>query len=306
MPPALDFPESITPEARIRMSMFRPQLSLPRGEEIRSGFEGLEIPELPETMFAPRYQLSPTFASRVAPAVESSLAELENMAIEPKTFDRAPAVVRSAEEAELPPRGVGYLEGLGKDDGEDDEEDDDGLWNDEIQRYMKQKINRTIPVVASDQLENLLYQVRPNQKNFAFVMNTAPSTSNGSGEDGNELGHWTSVYVDNEDDFPAIEYYDSLAEGLPPPHVMRGLKRIAKVMNPESMFKLKINNLKLQSDDSPDCGWFCMRFLERRLGGDSFSEASMYDEYMKRIKPEMEKNGENMIEKYKQTFKSYL
>jgi hypothetical protein len=196
------------------------------------------------------------------------------------------------------------LEGFGKLSLK--ERDGDGLWNDEIENLLKKKIRKPVPVVASDMLKTLYSEIRPDQKNFAFVMNTAPSTSDGSGEGDNEQGHWVSIYIDNEDDYPSIEYYDSLAEGLPKPHVIKHLKNIASVMNPETMFKLKVNNLKLQSDDSPDCGWFAMRFLERRLGGDSFSEASMYDKYMEKIRPKLEKDGGKDIEKYKQSFRSYL
>lgn len=183
---------------------------------------------------------------------------------------------------------------------------EDGLWNDEIEKMLAKSVRKDVPVVASDMVKTLYPEVRPNQKNFGFIMNTAPSSSDGSGEGDNEQGHWVSVFIDNEDDFPSIEYYDSLAEGNPKPHVLKHLKNIARIMNPETMFKLKVNNLKLQSDDSPDCGWFAMRFLERRLGGDSFSEASMYDKYMEKIRPSHEEHGDRDIEKYKQSFRSFL
>lgn len=195
------------------------------------------------------------------------------------------------------------LFGLGKLSIKDKE---DGLWNDEIEKMLAKRVRKDVPVVASDMVKTLYPEVRANQKNFGFIMNTAPSSSDGSGEGDNEQGHWVSVFIDNEDDFPSIEYYDSLAEGNPKPHVLKHLKNIARIMNPETMFKLKVNNLKLQSDESPDCGWFAMRFLERRLGGDSFSEASMYDKYMEKIRPSHEEHGDRDIEKYKQSFRSFL
>jgi Ulp1 family protease len=139
-------------------------------------------------------------------------------------------------------------------------------------------------------------------KRFGFVINRADSSSNGTGKDGNELGHWKSVYVSNEDDFPSIEYYDSLAESTPSKPMIDKLRQIAQKMNPEKYFKLKVNNLKVQPDNNNDCGYYAIKFLEDRHDGVPFEEATMYKQFIDKYGGDYSKEGIKEIK----NFKSYL
>jgi hypothetical protein len=47
-------------------------------------------------------------------------------------------------------------------------------------------------------------------RSFAAVINTNPSQSDGTGQDGFQVGHWRAIFVDNRDDYPSIEYFDPL------------------------------------------------------------------------------------------------
>lgn len=166
---------------------------------------------------------------------------------------------------------------------------DDGLWNDEIEKILKLKIKDTVPVVAIDQVKNLIPFVNNQTKRFGFIMNTADSSSDGSGEDGGKLGHWVSTYINNEDDFPSIEYFDSFGDD-PKESTIQSLKQMARRINPEKYFKVKINKLKLQPDSSPHCGHYAIKFLEDRFDGKTFSEASGYDAYIEKFKPDFSKD----------------
>jgi len=185
--------------------------------------------------------------------------------------------------------------GMGLKDGE-------GLWNDEIENILKKNIKDTIPVIAIDQIDNLEKVVEPGLKRFGFVVNTAKSSSDGTGENGNSLGHWIGVYINNEDDYPSIEWYDSLALGNPKPTVLSSLKKIARKINPEYYFKLKVNNLQTQPDNSPHCGYHAIKFLDDRYNAISFEEASGYSDFIDKFKPDF---SELEKEKIKE-FKSYL
>ena len=109
--------------------------------------------------------------------------------------------------------------------------DGDGLFNDEIEKIAKKRIKDYVPVIASDQLNELPKFVGRGDKRFGFVVNTNPSTSDGSGHDNFPPGHWTAVYINNEDDYPSIEYFDPLAQGKMPEDLIKMCRRIAVKMN---------------------------------------------------------------------------
>jgi hypothetical protein len=171
-----------------------------------------------------------------------------------------------------------------------------GLFNDELERLLYYKTNKVVPVIASDELESLLKYVDAGQKYFAAVINSNPSTSDGSGEDGHPPGHWRAIFIDNRDDFPSAEYFDSLAEP-PEKAVTKIMKRICEIMNPELMFLYKQNMVKLQNDTSSNCGQFCLKFIDDRVNGVPWVKATGFEDVV-----DMSKKGEKMIEKYK----SYL
>lgn len=189
-------------------------------------------------------------------------------------------------------------------------EGDDGLYNDQIETIMKKRIKNFVAVVASDKVEDLLEHVQKGDKFFASVINTEPSSSSGR--------HWRCIVIDNRDDFPSAEYFDPLAETErgPEKSLISVMRKISKRMNPEKYFKFKYNMLRRQNYNKSNCGYHVMKFIEDRFNGIPFSEASGYDDYMKKQKGtgyepiDDSMDGEGDLQGYenkiKKQFKSYL
>jgi len=196
--------------------------------------------------------------------------------------------------ASAPVEGKGYVE-------------EDGLYNTDISRVVKKRIRDFIPVIPADKTNELLKYVKQGDDRFGFIINTADSTSDGSGENGNSLGHWTACYVNNEDDYQSIEYFDPLC-GEVPKAVEDIMKKIAFKMNPEKMFKYKFNMIQQQPDNSPDCGWFSIKFLEDRYNSVPFAEASGYESFIKEKHrcADNSEEGNDEIKKYIKKYKVYL
>jgi hypothetical protein len=186
--------------------------------------------------------------------------------------------------------------------------DGDGLYNDEIEKIVKKRIKNYVPVIASDEIDELPRYVARGDKRFGFVINTNPSTSDGSGNDGYRTGHWRSVYINNEDDYPTIEYFDPLAEGKMPPELIQMTRKIAMKMNPSMMFKYKQNMLRRQSKMTSNCGHHSIKFLDDRYNGVPWSEATGYDSYMAQHSsaPDDSADGEKDIIKTIKKYESYI
>jgi|688.fasta_scaffold55783_5 hypothetical protein len=186
--------------------------------------------------------------------------------------------------------------------------DGDGLYNDEIEKVVKKRIKNYVPVIASDEIDELPRYVARGDKRFGFVINTNPSTSDGSGNDGYRTGHWRAVYINNEDDYPSVEYFDPLSEGKMPPELINMTRRIAMKMNPSMMFKYKQNMLRRQSKMTSNCGWHSVKFLDDRYNGVPWSEATGYDDYMAQHSsaPDDSHDGEKDISKYIKKYESYI
>jgi hypothetical protein len=193
--------------------------------------------------------------------------------------------------------------GAGEDNG------DDGLYNDQIEKIMKKRIRNFVPVVASDKVNDLLQYVNKGDKFFSAVINTEPSESFGR--------HWRCIVIDNRDDYPSAEYFDSLAENAKPDDALLSvMRKICKRMNPEKYFKFKYNMLRRQSFNTSNCSYHVMKFIEDRHNGVPFEDASGWSDYMKRQKGngyeaiDDSQDGEGDLEKYenkiKKQYKSYL
>jgi hypothetical protein len=169
---------------------------------------------------------------------------------------------------------------------------DEGLYNDQIETYLKKRIDDFVPVIASDEIDTLKQYIRPNMKRFGWIMNTATSISPGE--------HWVAFYINNEDDYQSIEYYDSFGEKLPK-SIENKVKEIARIINPETMFKFKYNRIQMQPDKSGDCGWYAIKFLDKRFNGIPFSEATYYDKFIEKMKKQIDMSGQGQkeIDKYK-------
>jgi hypothetical protein len=192
--------------------------------------------------------------------------------------------------------------------GGDGSGDGDGLYNDEIEKIVKKRIKNYVPVIASDEIDELPRYVARGDKRFGFVINTNPSSSDGSGNDGYRTGHWRSVYINNEDDYPTIEYFDPLAEGKMPPELIQMTRKIAMKMNPEMMFKYKQNMLRRQSKLTSSCGHHSIKFLDDRYNGVPYADATGYTDYMEQHSsaPDDSHDGERDIAKTIKKYESYI
>ena len=185
---------------------------------------------------------------------------------------------------------------------------DDGLYNTDIEEIAKKSIKNFVPVIASDEINTLSKYVKPGQKRFAFIVNTNPSTSDGSGEDGMRPGHWRAVYINNDDDFPTVEYFDPLCEGRIPNDLLKVCIKIARKMNPEIMFKYKQNMLRRQSRLTSNCGYHSLKFIDDRYHGVPWSEATGYDDYIHKLNEVKDdsRDGEKDVMKYIKKYQSYI
>jgi len=85
----------------------------------------------------------------------------------------------------------------------------------------------------------------------------------------------------------SVEYYDPLADPMPQKW-LDDIKILLRQMGIDHYLRFKFNTVADQSDDSSNCGPFCIHFLQSRLAGESFGQASGWNEA-----------GERMIEKWK-------
>lgn len=211
-------------------------------------------------------------------------------------LEQTPSFSGSTKGEEFP---AGTLDGKGK--GED------GLYNNEIEKILKIRLKHFVPCIPSDKTNELLQYIRNGQKEFAFVINTNPSDSDGSGNDGYRPGHWTAVYMDNRDDYPSAEYFDPLCEGNIPKDVYNIMKKIAVKMNPHLMFKYKQNMLRRQALNNSNCGQHCIKFIEDRNNCVPFCEASGYDDFIEKHKgSDNSQDGEKDLKKVLKKYNSYI
>jgi hypothetical protein len=174
-------------------------------------------------------------------------------------------------------------------------DDVDGLYNDEIEK-ITDKIGIKVPVIAADEMDEIVRMVGPNTKDFGFIINTNPSSSDGSGNDGYRPGHWMAVYIDNDEDRPSVEFFDPLADPMDS-KMIDGIKKIVDKIDNEKYFLFKENMVKHQSDDSNTCGHHAIHFLENRFGGMSWPEASGFVKCMNQAN-EKEKQIMSKVKKY--------
>lgn len=218
-------------------------------------------------------------------------------------------IERMKEKAKLPVLSPEEKTSIGQDDqqmpaseieGSGDGDGEGGLYNDEIERINNKVFDSTIPVIAKNELDTLDQYVKPNMKKFGFIINTDPIP-----QPKNSGGHWRAMYINNCDDYQTIEYFDPLVSTPEKPLISK-LREIAKKINPEQYFLFKINNLKTQPDESDNCGYHCILFLEKRFHNVPWSEATYYNDYINKLQPEHSSKGEGEVIKAKRKYKTYL
>jgi hypothetical protein len=142
-----------------------------------------------------------------------------------------------------------------------------------------------VGVIARDEINKILPHVEHGKK-ICWIMNTAPSTSQGD--------HWVSIFIDPVGS-KSVEYFDSFGREIPP-DIQKDVKLVVDIMKPNTFLKLKSNHVILQNDSTNNCGYFSMRFLLDRLRGKSFVESTGYENAMKFNDS---KQGEKEIERLK-------
>eukprot|EP00732_Lithocolla_globosa_P003117 Lithocolla_globosa_v1_NODE_2344_length_2038_cov_7.138973.p2 type:complete len:188 gc:universal NODE_2344_length_2038_cov_7.138973:1594-1031(-) len=154
-----------------------------------------------------------------------------------------------------------------------------GLWNYEIDKFMKKYPNFK-GTYALDQINKI--PLKKNQTTFSFIMNTEPI--------GVHHGHWIALFIKPN----CIMYFDSFA--VEPSFKF---KHSIKKLLPSDVYQLKINRVKRQNVKTDTCGYHAMKFLSDIYSGKSFMEATGFDIIDKSIK------GEKEIEKFKKMVKQF-
>lgn len=183
-----------------------------------------------------------------------------------------------------------------------------GLYNDEIAKIIRKRVGKIVPVIPIDKVNSLLKYVVKGDKKFAAVVNTNPSTSDGSGTDGYRPGHWRGIYINNEDDYPSVEYFDPLVEGPPEPQLVSVMRKLCKKIAPEKMCLYKQNAIRRQAKEKSTCGWHTLQFIDDRWNGVPWSEATGYDDYIENLPGPVDgsQDGEADVSKYIKKYKVYL
>ena len=155
----------------------------------------------------------------------------------------------------------------------------EGMTSDEIQAVLKKKLHHVIPVIPSNGISDLLPLVNSKTQHFGFVINSQSDLKGGL--------HWRAIYIDRKK--AEVCFFDSLVSE-PTESVLRGIKQLIHKMDDSLYYKLKINRIKLQSDNTSTCGAFALRFIADMYEGKTFKNATHFtDEHI---------NGEKIIRKY--------
>jgi hypothetical protein len=169
---------------------------------------------------------------------------------------------------------------------------DDGLYNTELEN-IADNLDIQVPVIASDEIPTIILpMIDSNTKQFGFIINT--DDSNGPGK------HWTSIFIDNDDERPSIEFFDPLGDAINP-ELIDDIKMIVDKLQNEKYFLFKENMVQVQSNDSSNCGIFAMKFLEDRYNDVPFIDATHYRNCMKQ-----DGFGEKDIKKTIKRYSNYL
>ncbi len=102
-------------------------------------------------------------------------------------------------------------------------------------------------------------------KQFGFVINSQSEKQPGM--------HWKATYFDRKK--VDVCYFDSLVTE-PTEAVMRGIKQIMRKMADPLYFKLTINRIKFQADDTSTCGPFALKCIADMYAGKQFKVATCF------------------------------
>lgn len=166
-----------------------------------------------------------------------------------------------------------------------------GLFGYEIDKILRASLPSYRGVIASDEIKKLDL---PRNEVSSFIMNLDKSDEPGS--------HWIAVRIDpREDGDRSVEVYDPLAL-FPDSRNEDGQDFLEDIqdriddMDLPYMLKMKINMVKNQSDTTDTCGLHSMLFLLKRDSGESFAEASLYENKIRQGEKRARKLKKNLIE----------
>ena len=162
-------------------------------------------------------------------------------------------------------------------------EDEEGLSNFQIDRHMaKFKSKGYLGCIASDEITSkILPKVSPLMNQGSFIMNL--DTADGPGY------HWVACYFTPH----IVEYYNSF--GKPPTaSFISQMKQVMKKVDPDGLFKIKVNHIQRQGNNTTDCGYHAMKFIQDRIAGRSFATSTGYDDHLK----DDHVNGEKAVTKF--------
>jgi hypothetical protein len=135
--------------------------------------------------------------------------------------------------------------------------------SDDIENVLEKETHFQVPVIASDQILYLTHFVGPKTKSFGFVINSQDHTKGGK--------HWRAVFIDRRR--PEVCFFDSLVS-QPTKQMLVGIKLLVDKFADPLSYKLKVNQIKYQSDKTSTCGAFALRFIDQMYEGKPFKEAS--------------------------------
>lgn len=158
---------------------------------------------------------------------------------------------------ENPTQGLGKLVSAINRNGEEGR----GLYDYEIEEIMK-GIPNWIGVYPSDKVMDII-----PKENMNLIANLDKSNEPGS--------HWVAIRFDNKS--KSCEYYDSFGRDAPS-NIDRAIKQHIDQLDLPNMWKYKINRVKTQDEDSKLCGYHSCLFLLCREIGQTFSEATDFNE----------------------------
>lgn len=156
---------------------------------------------------------------------------------------------------------------------------DYGLSNFEIDKIMEpwKKNGMYKGTYSVDTFDDLIKETKHGIESFGFIFNTLTSKESEEGE----VGHWVAVYIDS-DDF-SVYYIDSYGDE-PSEEFLASLKNLLNKMGAPVYYKMKINRIKQQAENSSTCGYHSMRNLVKLFNGEGFKDVTGWSEVRKNEK----------------------
>jgi len=140
---------------------------------------------------------------------------------------------------------------------------DDGLYESDIEKIMDSGYFEG--AIAADEIKDLA--IKPK---MCFISNTSKRSDPNAGV------HWVATYLDSVKN-KEISYYDPFGKEPSEEYKIQMAEYIKK-LNPKHLLKFKINSVKNQNVNSSNCGWHCINFLNKMIGGSDFKTATGYKE----------------------------